>query len=187
MRASSIRSEIFTEKDFSRKLKPSEVARHYRHFKVEETDAGFTLTAPATMTKYGAFDTQDRPATFSLQLPRYQLVVKGERHWPFEKLDGKNTVTPVYGDIADAIARNAFSRGAAAGCSFGVVPGDFRFNRAGNPVFTVSMDRKDAYFIMFYSDSPLHGFAGSRRYNMVTAGGIWMASIPIALVEQMSA
>lgn len=186
MYARNIKNEFYGEKNFSRRLELSDVKSQYEGFTVEETDGGFLLTSPATMTKYGAFDTKDRQTTFTLKLPQHQLVVEGEQHWPFEGIRNAN-LNSAYCNIAYRVARLAFCRGAVEKCRYGAIPGDFRFDKVGNPVFTVTTNRKEAYFLMFYSDRPLHGFAGSRRYNMVMADDIWMAFIPIALAEQMIA
>lgn len=185
----NIKSKIHEEKSFSRKFRLADVKRRYVGFTVEETEGGFLLQAPATLTKYGAYDTTDRPATFQLNLPDRQLVIDGKRHWPFEGVQTTKTkdMVPAYHEIATKIALRAFRSEDVPDRHYGIIPGDFRFDGVGNPIFTIAKKRSEAYFLLFYGDCPLHGFAGSQRYNMVSVDGIWMAFIPIALADQILA
>lgn len=193
MYAASIKSNFYEVDEFTRLIKETDVRRRYQDFGAElsKSEDGFQLVMPAIITRYASYDTAQRQVRFMLQLPNRLLVIDRHVHWPLEALK-KTNIAPAYCDLAHSIARRVFVPSVLCDVQYGVTPGDFIYSGTGEPIFKVTTRRRDAFYVMFYADMPLNGFAGVQRHTMVKLGaeddlgrGIYMMFMPVALVDRL--
>lgn len=186
----SIKGSFFSGKDFKRSITATDAAKRYKWAEVVDEDTkALRLSTPAVFTNYAGYDNKRVASVLTVIMPKRQLVIDKHGHWPFEALRESN-IEPAYNDLANRIARYVIGRRDNA--RYGIIPGDFKFDPAGRPIFTVTMDRKDAYFVAFYSNVCPYAFAGLNCYLTLRLGtalddmtGTFLVIMPIARVDRM--
>lgn len=179
---------------------------HYgRSWEVADQDDGFRLTAFGRLFINAGYQKHSLPVEFRVVVPHRRLIVGVNKpYWPFEELeDNRQHDTPVWSDVADAIAATAISQkptrrkssdrsGKGRGklnlaeARYGLLPGNIEYSN-DYTVLSFTFNGYNPDFVLFYTDKSLDSFGGKDGSNIFTYdnAGVEMAIISLGHVASM--
>ncbi len=182
----------FKRATFGDKIATWELRRRYDVFHVEDLyddgqHVGYKIVAPGTLHQNSGFQKLVRPIDFGIRMPSQQFIVDDVAHWPFEALSIQLAAEPAYHELADQLAKKAFSASdqkVLKHIRYGVMPGSIDYSH-GDPIFTIDPENIDT--LLFYANQSMKGFAGFRGFNCVSVGVISIILMPVSLAAELIA